>query len=1002
MMPSGMGRGVLLVVSGLAALAAAGCHRDGCAGGDDGRCQPPSACQALVWPCEANAGANAGHLRVDLVKGTADRAPGPKALAAVDDFVLENNRIRAVLDAPGHPQGLAPTGGSIIDLAPIDPAEENMSMPLPAPSSTSGDQLNGIFQGAGLLPRDAVHYETAEMLSGSGDGPSGTFVGVVFRGHLEGDTRVTVVTRYELRPCEPGLRVRTDVYNGARDPNTLYLTDAFFWGDRTLLPFIPVQGHGFHVPDLDLLALSKAWRQWPFMAARTLAPPDVSYAVVPCDRLAGEGFNDPTLSASGVPLVTTLPGDGFSYERFILTAPGQGLSPAIDDALRARESLHGDPKPINVTGRVVWPAQAFDGRGGRAASLLFYEPAPGPDPDDEAGRTPRNEAVPGPDGRFHVNLPPNRVYRVQPWAFGRPTAGASSFAVGSVDIDTGDLTIPPAAHLVVNVVAGADRRGGYAELVIIPFEAPAATSPSLYGDFPGCDPMLGPPHGGSPACNRALTTDGHFDLRVPAGHYYVYVTSGPFASLDRRDLTLAAGDDVTISLSTQPLPDLVPAGTLSGDFHVHGGASYDTAIPDQDRVVSFLASGVDVIVATDHDVVTSYADTLASLKVGNRLIVIPGVEETPNILWFDVPGEDFPKTIGHFNFWPLVKDTALPRNGAPWDELREPGTMMDEMEDLFALAGAHGVRQMNHPWSESKLGRDQGFMRMIKMDPRKPLEGGDSFASQVLLRVPDKTRRNIDFDVQEVMTGASRRDWLRYRAIWFSLLSQGFLRAGAANSDTHTLAVERVGYPRNLVFGGHDREKFDREKFDQDVRLGHMFGTNGPVLDATIDDAAGALHRPGLEAFVPAPQATLTVAVAAAPWIPVQEVRVFINGELKKVLDVSSMFAARFAFGTVVRQARLTVPLEPPLLPATGDVWIVVEAGMHQDMPPDDEDGVSDGIPDLPDAQVPQRPAPGDKDYEDRFDLEAIAPGVWPTAFSNPFLLDRDGVAGWTAPGLPP
>jgi hypothetical protein len=991
-MRSGMGRGVLLVSICLGALAVAGCKRDGCVGGDDGRCQPPSACGKLLYAC----GAHADHLRVELIDDMKmERVAGPKSMAAVGDFVLENNVVRAVIDAPEHPQGLAPTGGSIIDLSPIDLDDARSSAP---PATPSGDQLNGIFQGAGLLPRDAVHYETWEVLdSRVAQTAAGAFVGVVLRGHLEGDRRVSVVTRYELRPCEPGLRVRTDVYNGARDPNTLYLTDAFFWGDRTLLPFIPVKGHGFRVPKLDLLALSDAWREWPFMAARTQAPPEVSYAVIPCDRPDGAGFNDPTLSASGVPLVTTLPGDGFSYQRFILAARGQGISPAVDEALRARTQLHGDPSPVTVTGRVVTGTQPFDGRGGRAASLLFYEPASGPDPDAEAGRVPRNEAVPGADGRFSVKLPPNRVYRVQPWAFGLPVGPASSFAVGTNDVDAGDLTIAPSAHLVVGLGDGAT----YAELVMIPADAPppTATPPSLYGNFAGCDPMLGPPHGGAPACNRALTTDGRFDLRVPPGRYYVYATTGPFASLDRRLVTLAAGEEVTISLLTQPLPDLVPAGTLSGDFHVHGGASYDSSIPNHDRVVSFLASGVDVIVATDHDVVTSYEDTLAALGGGNGLVVLPGVEETPNILWFEAPGESFPKVVGHFNFWPLVSSSMLPRNGAPWDELREPGTMMDDVEPLFVEAGAKGVRQMNHPWSGAKLGRDEGFLRMLKMDPRQPLEGSDSFASRVLLRAPSGGHRNIDFDVQEVMTGASRRDWLRYRALWFSLLSQGFLRAGAANSDTHSLAVERVGYPRNLVFGGHSRATFDREKFDEDVRQGHMIGTNGPVLDATIDDAAGQLHRPGLKEFVPAQKATLTVAVAAAPWIPVTEVRVFVNGELKKVFDVSKTFAGRFAFGPIVRQARVTVPLEPPLVPATGDVWIVVEAGLHQDTPPDDEDGVSDGLPDLPEAELPHRPAMGDLDFE-RFDLEAIAPGVWPVAFTNPFLLDRDGRAGWTAPGL--
>ena len=42
------------------------------------------------------------------------------------------------------------------------------------------------------------------------------------------------------------------------------------------------------------------------------------------------------------------------------------------------------------------------------------------------------------------------------------------------------------------------------------------------------------------------------------------------------------------------------------------------------------------------------------------------------------------------------------------------------------------------------------------------------------------------------------------------------------------------------------------------------------------------------------------------------------------------------------------------MLPATGDAWMVVEAGLHQDTPPDTD---GDGLPDLPDADVPGRPA---------------------------------------------
>ena len=981
----GIGLSAVLVVL-LAALA--GCRRQGCLGGDDGTCVPPAACQALRYQCAAGA----ERLRVERfdTPDSVERSRGSKAQAAVGDFLLQNDRVRVILDAPDHPQGLAPSGGSIIDLAPI------------AADMSSGDQTNGIYQAAGVLPRDAVHYESWEVIDQRLAAPGAQpFVAVVFRGHLEGDRRVTVVTRYELRPCEPGVRARSDLFNGAPDPNTFFLADGLFWGDNTMLPFVPIRGHGFRLPDLDLLKLWEAWREWPFIAARTQASPDVSFAAVPCNHSQGAGFNQTTLSAAGVPLRPTLAGDGVSYERFLIAAVGQGLAPAVNEALAARAQLTGGLPPVTVTGRLFAGGAPVTGSEGRTGSLLFYEPASGADPDLEADRTPWTEAVPGADGRFNVALPPNRSYRIQPFAFGRPAGPAASIAVGTEDLDAGDISIQPAARLLVRVEGDAGARAPFAEIVLVPVDRPPTAPdalPSLYGIFGGCVPMLGPPHGGSPACNRALVVDGQIELLVPPGHYFVYATRGPFASLDRTEITLAAGDQASATLISRKIVGLLPAGVVTGDFHVHGSASYDSQIPDQDRVLSFLAADVSVIVASDHDVVSTYQDALMQLGVPAGLTVIPGVEATPNVLWFTVPGESFPKTVGHFNFWPLTYAPEQSRNGAPWDELREPGALMDTMEPLYDRKASAGVRQLNHPTLTTKLGRDWGFLHMIQYDPRTPVVPGASFAADVLLRRPAGGRRNIDWDVQEVMSGASRRDWLRYRTLWFSLLSQGFLRAGAANSDTHSLTLERVGYPRNLVFGNHDATMLDLDAFDADVRAGHMVGSNGPVLEASIDDAAGQAHQPGLDAFVPGPRSQLTIDVTAAPWIPVTQVRVFVNGRLAKSTDVSGAFDGLDHFGAVVGRTRVVVRLGDLLGGVAGDAWIVVEAGMDQDLPPDNEDGESDGLPDLPDADVPARPRTV---TDQRFDLEAIAPGVWPTAFTNPFLLNLDG-GTWTAPGLSP
>jgi hypothetical protein len=526
----------------------------------------------------------------------------------------------------------------------------------------------------------------------------------------------------------------------------------------------------------------------------------------------------------------------------------------------------------------------------------------------------------------------------------------------------------------------------------------------MYGLFPGCALLLGPPDGGSPACNRALTTTGHFQVALPPGAYYVYGTRGPFASLGQAQVTLQPGMSVALTLVVESLTaQLLPQGVVSGDFHVHGGASFDSAIPDFDRVVSFLATGVDVIIATDHNVVTNYQSTLAMMPGMNSAItVIPGVEQTPNILWYYVPGDTFPKTLGHFNFWPLVPDTLDTRNGAPWSELREPGQMMDDMDQYFPNP-ATAVRQLNHPYLLAKLGRDQGYPKAIGYDPTTPIpatpQPGYTFAANALARAPGGNHRNIDWDVEEVMTGASVADWLRYRALWFSLLNQGFLRAGTANSDSHTLSVERIGYPRNLVWGNHDTTPFDVDAFDADVRAGHLAGTNGPVLDVTITDGIkdgdAGVHRPDLtKPFAVGPNARLNYSIAAAPWIPVSELRVFVNGTLAHTSDVSALFPNDDQFGTQPQKVQASIQLSSLNLPAHGDAWIVIEAGLHQDTPPDTD---GDGLPDLPDSETLGRPPVKDS----RFNLQAVAPGVWPVAFSNPFLLDLDG-NGWQAPGLQP
>jgi hypothetical protein len=122
---------------------------------------------------------------------------------------------------------------------------------------------------------------------------------------------------------------------------------------------------------------------------------------------------------------------------------------------------------------------------------------------------------------------------------------------------------------------------------------------------------------------------------------------------------------------------------------------------------------------------------------------------------------------------------------------------------------------------------------------------------------------------------------------------------------------------------------------------------------------------------------------------------VYVNGELKMRQNISTMFDRTNIdpFGDRIASTGVISFSLPSLMPLGGDAWLVVEAGLVQNKIDKIDD---DGLPVLPDGDVPGPTSIMDP----RFDIQAIAPGVWPTAFSNPFLIDRDGDGAWLAPGL--
>ena len=979
-----------------------GCGRTTCAGSTDPACRTESPCEGLTFTCAA------GQSSVSVLAAGETIPTGPDALASPGDIVLRNDQVIVVIDALNHPHYVAPTGGNILDLAAVDGSE---------------DALTHLFHGVGLLPGDSVAYDTLILDDGE------DYAAVEVRGALAGVPEARIVTRYEVRPCEPGVRVRTEIVNGTPDAQTWALVDAWYWSGREALPFAPQVGGGFEQGGF-LDPLESSWVAQPYFAAASHAEPAAAYGEVACN-LTLTGFHTEQLSAVGPAPRVIAPRDIAVFERFIVVEPGTAVAGPIDTLLEVRRQLFGEGW-TELRGTVT--ASDASALGGEARATILLEE--GRVDDARSERTPVTQVTPDATGAWTARVPRDRDYVVVLEAFGREVATGTVRATG--ELTTADaLAVPAAAEITVSVTV--DGLPDHAQVFVTPAddETEAAVRAQLFGGFASCAPLLGASTGGSPACDRVMVNETA-TFTVPPGHYALYATAGLFASIARAEVTVVGGDEEAVTLAVETM-DVAPAGTLSGDFHVHGGASFDSTVPDLDRVQAFLASRVDVIATTDHDVVWDYAAARTMLGADARMHVMVGLEATGHILFDLVPGASLPQVIGHWNVWPLPFVPEGPYRGAPWDELVEPGPLMDRFVDAGWPADT-GIVQLNHPWAPAQVGRDLGFPRAIGVNatvplPRTDRDGWDGTGPGLLLRtVPGSAFGNADYHTQEVMNGTENEDLLPYRAYWFYLLNQGIVRAGTANSDSHSLVDNVLGTPRTLVWSDETMADFDEAAFNAAMRAGRMIGTNGAVIDASIEDAGGMDRGPSTAAVTPGAAGMLSIRVVAAPWVPVTEVRVIVNGQIARTL-MAELTQPTDPLGTapVVRFDGALALAELGVMAGT-DAWIVIEAGealppvgdLDCDGIPDTGDNDASGVVDWRDVDRndddevdardtegmvmvprcdadaitgPMRRTPRGPRDGARYPFAVVTPLGYAYAFTNPFLIDW-AADGFDAPGI--
>ena len=880
---------------------------------------------------------------------------GPDAIGGVGDWYLANDVVEVVIDDVAREFGISTHGGTVIDVGLRDRSGEDQFARL----SPLVNLAQRVVVGYDAIRAEIDPQGAAARIVVSSPGLRALQRGSRFARALDplvpdpaAISAVRVETVYEVRPGEAFLRIDTALTNTGATPAPVFAVgDVWMRGGRGGRGYLgdvgaPERARGFAAREMTP-KLSSFTALATFTHAALVGTtdfPPIAYAIDAPER-AARGLPLYGMMGEHATLVLGLVGDRPFAELGVI-----GLGRAMFDELAPGATWHWQRR-LHVAGRReiaafdaairseiagAVPDSAVTGSAavaGRRAVVIVE--TPGGAPVTEIGVDPES-------GAFSALLPPGDYGAELRVEHDAPQRRELRIESGR----TAELRFAAPTSLAALRFAPAFADGGPGRIEI---RGQGGTPDPVFDDD-----LLAATKDGAPlasgASTRAVVFAGNDrdprEIALAPGRYRLVATRGLDweAASHAIDLRGPVARAVAAPFALRPLAPI--AGAVTADLHVHSQSSDDGQATHEDRLRRFVADGVNVLVATDHDNVADYAPALARTGLSGRVRVVQGVEVTGSgpsaaALW----------TIGHHNAWPIPYRPDAHRHGAPASQNRAVGALYAELRTRY---GARVV-QLNHPRPTprdvAEGNENLAFFAHLStgqpFDPRLPLDAPEN--ESLVRRTGADGTRALDFDAMEVMNGESWPQFLAVRADWYALLRQGVRRTATANSDSHA-AAELVAYPRNYVFVGPDGD--DPQRFDAALRAGRSFGTNGPRVRAL------RVNGGGIGDLVAAERGRIRVdyAVDGAGFVPIDEVRVLVNGEV--------------VHAGPEREGALELPL-------ARDGFVTLEAGAPLDADP---------------AQW-IRAHPG-------LYTEAIAPGFVSAAFTNPVFVDVDGNGRFDPPGL--
>ncbi|MBP7126205.1 CehA/McbA family metallohydrolase [Myxococcota bacterium] len=343
------------------------------------------------------------------------------------------------------------------------------------------------------------------------------------------------------------------------------------------------------------------------------------------------------------------------------------------------------------------------------------------------------------------------------------------------------------------------------------------------------------------------------DRQVPVvpGDYTLTVARGLTWTADRQDVTVRPGEVTEATARIAPAVDT--AGFLSVNTHEHCERSIDSFVPVEDRVWNAVANGIDVMNPTDHDFFGNHRGTIARLGIQDQVISYTGCEVSP--LW------------GHTTaagcLAPPAYDTYFAVAYTLYDD---DGNAVRPTTPVEVYRQAREGFQceflaVNHPYRGGATFESYGIT--ASSDPAAALPDLD-------LRMVDAVEVYNKFDDVETVLDQNL-------PAWFNLLNRGYAIAGIGGSDSHTYDGN-YGNPRNLVpVESPVSETLPQGEVFSAIKAFRSQVLGGPVVDLQAGGGSLGDVVAAVGGVVP-----VRIRVMAPPWMGLQFVRLFVNGEVAR------------------------------------------------------------------------------------------------------------------------